>query len=173
MRPRRPAGVCARPLNFTVRSLMKYLSLVVAVWAIAWSIVQGEDIREPKCEPGAARLAECLDKALKTEDKRLNAVYILIMKMLAAGEVDPHAFFADKHEKLVAAERAWIQFRDAECATEEAMLTGASASGEVGVAYDCQLRMTRERTVYLEGVASSLRSNSKLCENDADACRVR
>jgi uncharacterized protein YecT (DUF1311 family) len=153
---------------------MKYSLLFAAVGLMTWPHVQAEDISKSPCDVGgAAALAKCLNATLETEDKRLNAVYSLIMKMLDAGAVDPEAFFYDERKSLVAAERAWVKFRDAQCTAEVDMLSHASASGVVQVTDDCILKMTRERVTYLEGVAASLKSDSKLCEKDADACRIK
>jgi uncharacterized protein YecT (DUF1311 family) len=113
-----------------------------------------------------------LEAKQKSEDVRLNAIYSLAMKMLDAGEVNPTSFFSEKRKALVAAERAWIKFRDAQCDAQGAMLTGASASGIVGVSGECQLAMTRKRIAYLKGVARSLTSESNLCEKSPELCRI-
>jgi uncharacterized protein YecT (DUF1311 family) len=106
-------------------------------------------------------------------DKRLNAIYGLVIKMFDAGAVDPlSAFFYDKKKDLVAAERAWVKFRDAQCAAEAGMLSQASASGTVVATGDCLMKMTRERIAYLEQVASSIKVDSKLCEKAASACQI-
>jgi uncharacterized protein YecT (DUF1311 family) len=153
---------------------LKYSLVIAAVGLMAWPHVRAEDISKSKCDvAGAAALAQCLNTTLVVEDKRLNAVYGLIMKMLDAGAVDPAAFFYNKQKSLVAAERAWVRFRDAQCAAEVDMLNQASSSGEVQVSGDCMLKMTRERIAYLKGVAASLTSDSKLCEKDADACQMK
>jgi uncharacterized protein YecT (DUF1311 family) len=153
---------------------MKYLLLIAAVGLLACSGIHAENSSQPNCDVvGASPLAECLSNVQALEDKHLNAVYSLIMKMLEAGAVDPTAFFSNKQRDLVVAERAWIRFRDAQCAAEADMLSQASASGTVMVFGQCTLKMTRERMAYLEDVASSLKSDSKLCEKSADACRVK
>jgi hypothetical protein len=93
--------------------------------------------------------------------------------MLDAGAVDPaSAFFHNKKKDLVAAERAWVKFRDAQCGAEATMTGQASASGKVSVAFDCLSKMNKERIVYLNRVASSLSFESRLCQAVAEACRV-
>jgi hypothetical protein len=52
------------------------------------------------------------------------------------------------------------------------MLSQASASGAVAVTGDCIMKMTRARIAYLEQVASSIKLDSKLCENAASACQI-
>jgi uncharacterized protein YecT (DUF1311 family) len=93
--------------------------------------------------------------------------------MFDAGAVNPmSAFFYDKKKDLVAAERAWVRFRDAQCAAEAGMLSQASASGTVVATGDCLINMTRERIAYLEQAAASIKLDSTLCEKAASACRI-
>ena len=60
----------------------------------------------------------CYDGVLKEADKKLNAVYREIRSRLGD---DP-----DARKLLVAAERAWIGFRDAECAFSASGVEGGS-----------------------------------------------
>lgn len=61
---------------------------------------------------------ECYGKALMAEDKELNATYREIEKRLADD--------ADTRKLLVAAERAWIAYRDAECTFSASRSVGGS-----------------------------------------------
>jgi uncharacterized protein YecT (DUF1311 family) len=154
---------------------MKHLAIMLALGITAWSHVQAEDLLSPKCDGavGADQLGNCYNAALNAADKRLNAIYGLIMKMLDAGAVDPmSAFFYDKRKDLVAAERAWVRFRDAQCAAEAGMLSRASASGTVMVTGNCLMKMTRERVAYLEQTASSIKQDSMLCEKTESTCQI-
>jgi uncharacterized protein YecT (DUF1311 family) len=154
---------------------MKHLAIVAAVGIIAWSHVQAGALPLPKCDGagGAGQSGKCLNDAFDAADRRLNAIYGLIVKMFDAGAVDPmSAFFYDKKKDLVAAERAWVKFRDAQCASEAEMLSQGSASGNVAATDDCLMKMTRERIAYLEQVASSIKADSKLCEKAASACQI-
>ena len=155
---------------------MKCIALILVVSAMAGSHAQAQISPQSQCAAavGAAQLAECLNAVGNTEEKRLNQVYNLIMKMFHAGAVDPmHSFFYDKQKELVAAERAWIRFRSAQCAAEATMMgPGASASGIVAATGDCMLKMTRERTAYLERIAEIVGNDSKLCRKSHDACRL-
>jgi uncharacterized protein YecT (DUF1311 family) len=51
---------------------------------------------------------------------------------------------------LIAAQRAWIAYRDAQCAVEGQEMRGGS--GEPMIAGQCLARLTRERTAYLKRV---------------------
>jgi hypothetical protein len=98
--------------------------------------------------------------------------YNLVMKMFDAGATEPDtSFFYDKKREVVAAERAWVRFRDAQCAAEAVMI--APGSGAATVTAGCLLAMTRERIKYLENLVAALKYDSKLCEKDADACRLK
>jgi uncharacterized protein YecT (DUF1311 family) len=137
------------------------------VVAFVVSRVPAAELAGPKCDaPGADPLARCLNNASESEDRHLNSIYSLVIKMLDAVAADPMtAFFSDKKRDLVAAERAWVKFRDAQCAAEATMLDQASASGTVQVMYACSSRLTQQRVEYLKDVASAVKSQSKLCEH--------
>ena len=155
---------------------MKHLAIVIVAAAgiMVASHVQAKDLTRPKCDgaAGAEQLAKCLDDLLGAANERLNAIYGLIMQMLDAGAEDPEAFFYDKKKALVAAERAWIKFRDAQCGAEAEMLNQASASGTVEVRGDCLMKMTQDRITYLEQVASDIKSDSLLCKRTASVCQI-
>ena len=153
-------------------SILNCLPLATAL-ILASSSARAEDVESPQCEvAGSAALADCLGAKLKSADGRLNRIYSLVMEMLNAGEVDSTSFFSEKKKSLKAAERTWDKFRNTQCDAQAAMLTGASASGIVGVPLECQLDMIRERTEYLEKVARQLEAESKLCKKSSELCRV-
>lgn len=153
---------------------MRHLAIVVVAGIIVSSQVEAKDLTWPKCDGavGADQFAKCSNEVLAAANKRLNAIYGLIMKMLDAGGVDPEVFFYDEKQDLVVAERAWIKFRDAQCAAEVGMMSRASASGVVAVTGDCLMKMTQERITYLEQTAASIKVDSMLCAKDASACEI-
>lgn len=69
---------------------------------------------------GQAGLNECYDKAFKKSDGELNKLYKQIEARLKS---DP-----DRTKLLVAAQRAWVAFRDGECTFQ----ASGSAGGSVG-----------------------------------------
>lgn len=154
---------------------MKFLLLISLIAVTPQSNVYAVEFSEPRCAAvaGAQLVSDCLDKTLREEDRHLNSIYALIMRMLDAGAVDPaSAFFYNKKKDLIAAERAWFKYRDAQCGAEATMIGRASASGVVTVTFDCLSKMAKERIVYLSRVASSLSFESRLCRANADACRI-
>ena len=79
----------------------------------------------------------CTQKELGIQDQRLNATYRKTMAELN-----------DRQKaKLVAAQRAWIAFRDAECASYHDEDWGTMSQV---VAAGCVVRMTVQRTIDLE-----------------------
>ena len=66
-----------------------------------------------------ADLNQCADAAFKRTDAELNAAYREIVGRLA-GDLEAR-------QRLVAAQRAWLAFRDAECA----FATASSADGSI------------------------------------------
>ncbi|HYG41451.1 MAG TPA: lysozyme inhibitor LprI family protein [Bordetella sp.] len=87
-----------------------------------------------------ATMSACAAADYKQADAVLNATY----KQAAARLKDD----TDQHQRLVAAQRAWIAFRDAECAF-------AAGSSEGGSAYpmllaQCRATLTTQRTAGLQ-----------------------
>lgn len=66
-----------------------------------------------------AGLNECFDQVYQAADKELNAIYRTVTKRLAD---EP-----EKAKLLTASQRAWIGFRDAECAFTASGVEGGSA----------------------------------------------
>jgi uncharacterized protein YecT (DUF1311 family) len=81
-------------------------------------------------------MVECLAAQTAQWDKRLNAVYQEVMKAAPSRQ----------REQLRAAERLWIQYRDANC---EYYALGEGSIARLNAAA-CQLRMRQERARELE-----------------------
>lgn len=79
-------------------------------------------------------LANCLAKARDTSDAQLNAAYKQLRGRLDAAD----------GQRLVAAQRLWIQYRDANCAAERDLYDGGTAASPAYLA--CLEAMTRART---------------------------
>ena len=80
---------------------------------------------------------DCVSAELKIQDLALNAAY-----RKAAADLTP-----GQKAKLTAAQRAWIAFRDADCASMQDEAWGSLSRVEANL---CVLRRTVERTVELE-----------------------
>lgn len=83
-------------------------------------------------------------------DVLLNAEYALARDFARALDAEDAEFFPEyaiRAEQLLAAQRAWIAFRDADCAMAYG-LWGAGSMRQIAGA-SCQLQMTAERTLAL------------------------
>ncbi len=101
-----------------------------------------------------ATMNACADKALKAADAELNAVYKKITHRLAD---EP-----DTGKQLVAAQRAWIAFRDAQCTFASSAVSGGSAYPMVHAM--CLDDLTRSRVADLKALLD--------CEEGDMSCPV-
>jgi len=79
-------------------------------------------------------LANCLARARDVADTELNGIYKRLRDQLDTAD----------GQRLVAAQRLWIQYRDANCAAERDLYEGGTASHPAYLA--CLDAMTRART---------------------------
>ena len=78
-------------------------------------------------------LTNCLAKARDAADAQLSAAYKQLRSKLDAAD----------SQRLVAAQRLWIQYRDANCAAERGLYEGGTAASPAYLA--CLEAMTRAR----------------------------
>lgn len=90
-------------------------------------------------------------------DVLLNAEYALARDFARSLDAQDLALFPEyaiRADQLLAAQRAWIAFRDANCAMEYG-LWGAGSMRQIAGA-DCHLRMTAERSLALRDYRTGL-----------------
>ncbi|WEK51270.1 MAG: lysozyme inhibitor LprI family protein [Candidatus Kaistia colombiensis] len=118
---------------------MRRLCIIAAILLAGLSSAQAG-----ACDEAAdqAAMNACADKALKASDAALNATYKKITRRLAG---DP-----DATRQLVAAQRAWVSFRDAECTFTSSGTRGGSAYPMVYST--CLDGLTRSRIADLEAL---------------------
>jgi uncharacterized protein YecT (DUF1311 family) len=108
---------------------------VIAAAAIAFA----QDKTEPEkgCDGSTYEMVECLAAKATQWDKRLNAAYQKLLKLVEGKQRD----------QLRAAQRLWVQYRDTNC------LYWALGEGTIAriESADCNYRMTKERAEELEG----------------------
>jgi uncharacterized protein YecT (DUF1311 family) len=78
-------------------------------------------------------ITNCMFKAWKTADADLNRVYVQSRKRVEGADL----------QRLIAAQRLWVQFRDANCNAAYGLYGGGSAGPMVRAA--CLEKDTRER----------------------------
>src|ERR1700721_1625402 len=94
-------------------------------------------------------MENCFDKAYKAADSGLNQTYSQISKVLQPNDL----------EQLKAAQRLWIQFRDATCTAESNLYNGGTASAPAYSA--CLEELTRQRAEDLKTIYGWVIANSK------------
>ena len=112
-------------------------ALMLTVFAL--TIPAGAQHTNEKDSPCAdvvitADLANCLAKAGNAADGQLNAAYKHLRERLDAAD----------DQRLVAAQRLWVQYRDANCKAERDLYQGGTAASPTYLA--CLEAMTRART---------------------------
>lgn len=96
----------------------------------------GSDYTPCGNQPNTLAMVDCVDAKMKTWDQRLNVAYKNLMQRIDAGQRDP----------LKAAQRLWIQYRDANCrfyGSQEGSIRQIQAA-------ECLRAMTQDRTLELE-----------------------
>ena len=94
-------------------------------------------------------LDNCFARTYRAADDQLNQLYKQIRQVLTPEE----------QQQLLAAQRLWIQFRDATCTAESDLYNGGTASAPAYSA--CLEEVTRLRTVDLETIYGWVVTNSK------------
>lgn len=119
--------------------MLKPLIAIASIVAFA-SAARAGDQGDPEksCDGNTFQMVECLKAKTAQWDKRMGVAYQQAMKDAAAGQ----------REQLRAAQRLWIQYRDANC-LYYGMGEGTIARIDAG---ECVRNMTETRARELEGL---------------------
>ncbi|MBC7879881.1 MAG: DUF1311 domain-containing protein [Anaerolineae bacterium] len=119
---------------------MKNILLGLSLYVFGTLVVSSPSMADP-CDNAQSQgeLNRCEALNFQAADARLNVVY----KKLVAGQD------ASMKQKLVKAQRLWIQFRDANCEYERGGMDGGSASQMIY--FGCLAQTTKVRTKTLNG----------------------
>jgi len=126
--------------------------VALALLAVAWFSAPAAAQWTPKtsCDQfGGYELRDCLAKELTQADKALNDAYQKALAAIAADADTPADQKATWRANLVAAERAWLAYRDANCKFD---LVGAEwnfGSGTTAAQQECVLALTQSRAAEL------------------------
>ncbi len=123
-----------------------YLAAIAALWPLS---VQAED-----CEAAVtqADLTECSWADWQAADAELNAAWKGAVAVMKAIDADLPEEEQGAVKNLRTGQRAWIEFRDANCLAEGYLMHGGSA--EPMLVYGCMAQLTRTRTADLVLMAS-------------------
>ncbi|GAB5520321.1 MAG: hypothetical protein RhofKO_25720 [Rhodothermales bacterium] len=118
--------------------LLAHLPLVASAQVTEW------ENQAADCEPDGPtmQMAYCLAAKHQLADSLLNVVYQQAISQIQKS-TEPNA--AEQEEATRVAQRAWIQFRDADCDRVNAVY--ASGSIRPVMVQDCLLEHTKQRTV--------------------------
>lgn len=103
-------------------------------------------------------MVACMAAETRVWDDRLNQEYKQSMawaRALDAADKAHFPEFAKRADSLLAAQRAWIAFRDAECGLDYAVW-GAGSMRQIAGA-SCQMEMTADRTISLRDLRDTMR----------------
>jgi uncharacterized protein YecT (DUF1311 family) len=119
--------------------MLRPLIGLIAVLVLASAVHAGDQSEgDPSCDGNTFQMVECLKAKTAAWDKRLNAAY-----QKAVQDAQPV-----QREPLRAAQRLWIQYRDANC-LYYGMGEGTIARLDAG---GCMRSMTEARAKELEGL---------------------
>lgn len=93
--------------------------------------------------PDNPGVSNCTMAAKAAADRRLNDVYIGVINRLKHPGPDHAPYDAEMVRRLIAAERAWIAFRDAECNYQSTVALGGTGEGYAYAA--CLYAQTKAR----------------------------
>ncbi|MEA5496735.1 lysozyme inhibitor LprI family protein [Limnoraphis robusta] len=131
------------------------VSLSVMITLSGFSTLMSSSLAEPvqiaqavQCrEDGSTiEMKKCAQDKYAKIDKELNQVYQKLMTNLSNQ--------SQRKQRLISAQRSWIQFRDKSCSYEASEALGGSAEGLLLT--NCLTRVTAQRTSELKQYLSSL-----------------
>lgn len=96
----------------------------------------------------------CAEQDLQAADKALNAQYQSTRKVMKIWDADADADAKGAEDALLKAQRAWIAYRDAQCASYGYQAHGGTL--EPQLIYSCQADLTRARTQELKELTEAM-----------------
>jgi uncharacterized protein YecT (DUF1311 family) len=123
-------------MTFAMRKVFLGVASVLLVTSAAHAADQGD--AAPSCDGSTVEMVECLKARTAEWDTRMTMAYQKALKDAGAAQ----------REQLRAAQRLWIQYRDANC-LYYGMGEGSIAGVDAG---ECMRSMTEARARELEGL---------------------
>lgn len=118
---------------------MRFIGAVFLVLLLSQSAASAATIHDEEyCNENQAQMAECATERADAADAELNQLYKELMSQQAA----------DSKQQLRDAQKAWIVFRDKQCAWEADQFKGGSMRSMIYS--DCLRRLTIHRNTYFQ-----------------------
>lgn len=141
------------------RILQRRLRLTVVSLALAGglSLAQAEDEPQVDCENPVTQfdMNVCSDRDYQEADAALNDQWAVTKDVVREWDESRKSLglIAKAEQSLMKAQRAWINYRDGHCETEEAGVKGGSKAPTVYSS--CMAELTRRRTEELKSLAEN------------------
>ena len=126
---------------------MKWLAVMIILMAVPALADEALDCKDPKDQ---SSMTQCAALDFEKADQALNQVWPKVKADAESSDKDTGK--AENADALLASQRAWLSFRDAECAWQAMEMHGGS--GEPMLLYGCQARLTQQRIKQLQTGAS-------------------
>lgn len=137
-------------------ALSKYLIPVLpAVLIGGLSLLGGHAFADDACADITtnSQSERCSVSAKAAADKQLNTSYQELMVRLEGGYQTDPVLAASQKATVQEAQRAWIKLRDTDCQVD-ALETERGSSAHVAAVNNCIASMSRDRSVFLDNIAS-------------------
>ncbi|KRB61875.1 urease-associated protein [Rhizobium sp. Root708] len=134
-----------------MRATLYLLAAGVGTFIAFGSNAQDVDCSNPVTQTD---MTACEQDRQETADKALNVQYKITRAALAAVDEDLDDDMRGAEEALVKAQRAWVNFRDAEC--EAAGFQARGGTMEPMLVAGCIAELTDERTKQLKDLAETM-----------------
>lgn len=112
--------------------------------------VSAQDEPEVDCEKAVTQMemTYCAEQDFAEADDQLNAQYKLTRQAMKDWDADSSDGLGSAADALLASQRAWLAFRDAQCAFQGYQARGGTM--EPMLIYGCQAELSRQRTQQLK-----------------------
>jgi uncharacterized protein YecT (DUF1311 family) len=101
---------------------------------------------EVACNPGGntQEMNKCAEMTLAEKDRELNQAYRALVQSLKPDSKVDSTDYAKVKKRLLAAQRAWLTFRDNDCTAKEVQWNAFTMRG--GIYFGCMIERTEQRT---------------------------
>lgn len=132
-----------------------FITAAAVVLQLSVAPASADEAGKPKVDCNNAStqmdLNICADEDYQAADKALNEQYNRARKAMIAADASSGANGKGAEKALLAAQRAWLGYRDAECKVEGFLYEGGSM--QPMIISGCMADLTRDRTKRLKALA--------------------